>query len=68
MSKFKALILALFYAFIAFLGSVYGSGLMNDPFSSEFLLYFTAVMVFVFPIVVFLVTFNFYISKIKNDN
>ena len=67
MNRIKALTLALLCAAIAFLVSLYILGSIDDPFATDNLLYFSAVIVLVLPLAVFLVGFNYFITKLPKD-
>jgi hypothetical protein len=65
MTKTKALLIAIIYAIFTLIGSIYGLGLVSESFATEGNLYFIVAMIFILPVVIFLITFNYFISKIS---
>jgi membrane protein DedA with SNARE-associated domain len=67
LNRIKALTLSLICSAFSFLISLYILGSIDDPFATDNLLYFSAVIIFVLPLAVFLVAFNYFISKSPKD-
>jgi uncharacterized RDD family membrane protein YckC len=65
MTKTKALLIAIIYAIFTLIGSIYGLGLVSESFATGDNLYFIVAMIFILPVVIFLITFNYFISKIS---
>jgi len=67
LKRIKALTLALIYSAITVLISLYILGSIDDPIATDNLLYFSAIIIFILPLVVFVLAFNYFNSKISKD-
>ena len=67
MNRIKALIFSLLYSAVIFLIGLYILGSVDDPFATDNQLYFFVAIIFVLPLAVFLIAFNYYISKLPKD-